>query len=192
MSGVLTNGGFQAQFERFERSALRLEMRRHTDIPDERPEFRAFLAGELPEEREWEQDWWTEMTTRHAAAGHEFRRVRVMDDPLTDYNRYMIYTGHRNVTLGEDIRYLARAEANALDLPDHDFWVFDSARLVELRFTEDGRFIGQDLIVDPAIVARHEEWIRRGLAAATPAADYVAEDPTRAWPPIRLGALRGG
>lgn len=103
----------------------------------------------------------------------------------------MIYSGHWNVTAGEDVRYLSRADANALDLPDHDFWVFDSARMTELRFTDDGRLLGQDLITDPEIVAQHEEWVQRGFAAATPSADYVAEDPTRAWPPIRLGAAKG-
>lgn len=115
-----------------------------------------------------------------------------MDDPLTDYNRYMIYTGQLNVKFGEDVRYLGRDRANSLDLPDHDFWVFDSRRVVELRFTADGRVVGRDLITHPAIVAEHESWIRRGLAAAVASADYVAEDPTRAWPPVRADALRGG
>lgn len=185
---VLSDDAFNALFVSAEVSVLRLESRRHTDIPGERADLEAFLAGELPEVRQWEHNWFTRMVSSHAEAGRPFRRVRVMDDPLTDYNRFMIYTGSRNVAVGEDIRYLSRAAANALDLPDHDFWVFDSARLAELRFTDDGRFIGQDLITDPAIVARHEEWIQQGLAAATPATAYVAEDPTRAWPPIRVVA----
>lgn len=188
---ILSTEDFHELFRTAEHSVLRLEMRRHTDIESERPEFNAFLAGELPEVRDWAPTWWTEMVSGHAAAGRPFRRVRVMDDPLTDYNRYMIWTGSRNVAVGEDIRYLARAEANKLDLPDHDFWVFDSTRLAELRFTDDGRFIGQDLITDLDTVARHEEWINRAFAAATPSVDYVAEDPTRAWPPIRLGAAKG-
>jgi len=183
--------GVLALFDRFEHSVLRLESRRHTDLASERAELRAFLAGELPEAYAWEPDAWTRMVTRQTSAGRPFRRVRVMDDPLTDYNRYMIYTGHRNVSAGEDIRYLSRADANALDLPGHDFWVFDSVRMTELRFTDDGRLLGQDLITDPEIVAQHEEWAQRGFAAATPSADYVAEDPTRAWPPIRLGAAKG-
>jgi hypothetical protein len=182
---------FAAQFQAAERSLLRLEMRRHTDVVEERPQLRAFLAGELPEVCEREPNWFSEMVGRHAAAGRPFRRVRVMDDPLTDYNRFMIWGGRSNVANGEDIRYLAMAEANKLDLPDHDFWVFDSARLVELRFTDDGRPLEHDLITDLDTVARHEEWINRAFAAATPSVDYVAEDPTRAWPPIRLGAAKG-
>ncbi|MGH3586253.1 MAG: DUF6879 family protein, partial [Pseudonocardia sp.] len=81
-------------FETFERSALRLESRRHTDIPSERADFQAFLAGALPEVREWSPSAWTRMVTRQTSAGRTIRRVRVMDEPLTDYNRFMIYCGH--------------------------------------------------------------------------------------------------
>ena len=190
---MLTSEAFQDLFRSADRSALRLENRRHTDVADERTQLRAFLAGGLPEVRERDPDSWTEMVTRHVAGGGSFRRVRVVDDPLTDYNRYMIYSGSRNVAAGEDIRYLPRTDANRLDLPDHDFWVLDSARMIELRFTDDGRPLGHDLITDPEIVTRHEQWILRALDVATPSADYVAADPTRAWPPIRLRAvLRGG
>ena len=190
---ILSNEGFQDLFCSAQHSVLRLEMRRHTDIPSERPEIATFLAGEQPEVRApWAPNWWTEMLSAHTAAGRPFRRVRVMDDPLTNYNRYMIWSGSRNVAAGEDIRYLARAEANKLDLPDHDFWVYDTARLAELRFTDDGRVVGYDLFTDLDTVARHEEWINRAFAAATPYVDYLAEDPTRAWPPVRLEAAAKG
>jgi uncharacterized protein DUF6879 len=189
---VLTREAFGDLFRSAERSVMRLENRRRTDMADERDELRAFLAGTLPDPYPWERTWWTDMVARHVEAGRAFRRVRVVEDSLTDYNRYMIYTGSWNVTAGEDLRYLARAEANRLDLPDHDFWVFDSVRLCELRFTGDGRPLPHDLITDPDIVARHEEWILRALGAATRSADYVAEDPTRAWPPIRLMAASRG
>lgn len=188
---MLTPSAFMEQFDTVERSALRLESRPSTDIEEERSELQAFLAGELPEAREWTPDAWTTMVTLRTSSGAVFRRVRVMDQPLTDYNRYMIYCGRRSVSIGEDVRYLPRTEANALDLPDHDFWVFDSTRLVELRFTADNRPLGHDLISDPVVAARHEDWIHRASAVATPWADYVAEDPTRAWPPVRVGAVKG-
>lgn len=182
---------FLGLFDDFQHSAVRLESRSNSDIVAERDELRAFLAGDLPVAYPWSETDWTRMVARQTAAGHELERVRVMDDPLTDYNRYMIYTSRWNARAGESIRFLARAEANALDLPDHDFWVFDSARVVELRFTHDGRLLGHDLIDDSPVVAQHEAWIRRGLAAATPRDDYLAHDPTRAWPPIRLRTAKG-
>ena len=142
---ALTYDAFSALFAIAERSVLRLESRRHTEIESERVRLRAFLADQLPAVREWAPDGWTDMVGQHTVVGRPFRRVRVMDDPLTDYNRYMIWSGSHNVRSGEEVRYLACADANALDLPGHDFWVFDSARLVELRFTDDGRPLDHDL-----------------------------------------------
>lgn len=185
---MIARGAARALFDNFESSALRLESRSHTDIPDEHAELAAFLAGELPERYVWEPDDWMSTIARQAAAGKPLRCVRVLDDPLTDYNRYMLYTGQAATGFGEDIRYLAREQANQLGLPGHDFWVFDSSLLVELRFTAAGRLLGHDLVTEPAIVAQHEAWILCGLSAATPSDAYLAEDPTRAWPPVRATA----
>lgn len=60
-----------------------------------------------------------------------------------------------------------------------------------LYATDHGRPLLHDLVTDPEIVARHEAWILRALEAATPFAAYVAEDPTRARPPVRLGTAKG-
>lgn len=185
---LLTDAEFFALFTDFDHSARRLESRGHTDIPQERPQVRAFLAGEMPETYRWEPSAWTDMVTRQTSRGKPFQRVRVLDRPYTDYNRFMVYTAIRNVTAGEDIRFLHRDRANELDLPDHDFWVFDSTILVQLRFTADGRPLGHDMITEPAVVARHEEWVQLGLTHATGYRDYMAEDPTRAYLADRPGA----
>ncbi|MGQ0573863.1 MAG: DUF6879 family protein [Pseudonocardia sp.] len=189
---MLSAEQFLTLFDQVERDALRLESRRCTDLADERAELRAFLAGELPEVMEWEPDGWTEMVTRARCAGRRVRRVRVVDEPLTPYQRYMVYTGQRNTAVGEDVGYLARARADRLHLPDHDFWVLDGARVLLLWFSDDGRYLGADVVADPALVARHERWVHRALAAALPAAVFLAEDHTRAWPPDRAVARRGG
>ena len=66
-------------------------------------------------------------------------RVRVVPEPLTPYLRYEVRGNRGNAEGGEDIRYLLQARAYELDLPDHDFWVFDSEILVLMRFTGDDR-----------------------------------------------------
>lgn len=177
---------FSALFETFERSAVRIESRPRTDVPSERLDVSAFLDGRLPPHRHREPgDPWSAMTERHAAAGRPLRRVRVVEEPLTDYNRFMVYCARASVHHGEDIRFLPRADADALHLPDHDFWVFDSATLVELRFTGDDQPLDHDLITDPDLVARHEAWFASAWSAATPWAAYLAGDPTREAPPAR-------
>jgi len=190
--GVISTEEFLDLFRTFTRSARRLESRSHTHIDEEQPRVRAFLAGELRETCEWEPTPWTEIVARQTAAHRPFQRVRVMSQPLSDYNRYLLYRTPYNIGAGEDIRYLNRDRADALDLPDHDFWVFDSELVCFLRFTDDGRLIGHDTVSDPEIVQWHEERILRGLAAAASYRDYVAADPTRVQPPIRLGATKSG
>ena len=187
---VVSGPEFFEIFQRFTRSARRLESRSHTRIEEEQPRFHAFLAGELPETCGAEPTPWAEMVNRQTGAGRPFQRVRVMDQPLSDYNRYLLYRTPYNLAAGEDIRYLDRDRANALDLPDHDFWVLDAELVCMLRFTADGRPLGHDVIIDGELAARHEEWILRALAAAAPYEDYVAADPTRVQPPIRLGATK--
>lgn len=181
---------FMAMFTAARSSVERLESRSHTDVPAERDDVAKFVAGQLPPERrrDPDRDTWGPMVRRHVEAGGVFRRVRVMDEPLTAYNRFMVYCARASVKLGEDIRFLSRSDANALDLPDHDFWVFDRARMAELRFTADGRPLLHDLLDDPQVVARHAAWIDEAFAAATPWADYLAEDPTRERPPAESAA----
>jgi len=190
--GVLSAEEFNELFRGFSRSARRLESRSHTHIDAEQPRFRAFLAGELPATCEWEPTPWTDMVGRQTGAGRTFQRVRVMSQPLSEYNRYLLYRTPYNLGAGEDIRYLERDRANAMGLPDHDFWVFDSSLICFLRFTADGRLIGYDTVDDPGIVAWHEDFILRALDVATPYDEYVAADPTRIRPPIRLGTTKVG
>lgn len=185
---MLNGPEFFALFTHFEHSAVRLESRRRYDVEEERPRVRAFLAGEMPGTYPWEPSDWTDMVTRQTSAGKPMRRVRVVDKPYTDYNRYMLYTSIRNVESGEDIRYLERRRANELDLPDHDFWIFDSKILVQLRFTADDRPLLHDMITEPAVVERHIGWVQLGLDNATPYREYMAEDPTRANLASRPGA----
>jgi uncharacterized protein DUF6879 len=187
---VVSGTEFFELFQRFTRSARRLESRSQSYVEDEQPLYRAFLAGELPEICGGEVTAWTEMVNRHVSAGRPFQRVRVMDQPLTDYNRYLLYRTPYNLAAGEDIRYLDRDRANSLDLPDHDFWVFDSEIVCLLRFTADGRPIGHDVIADRALAARHEGWILRAREAAEPYDVYVAADPTRVMPPVRVGSTK--
>jgi hypothetical protein len=187
---VVSGAEFFALFQSFRCSARRLESRSHSHIEEEQPQYRAFLAGELPQTGRGEATAWTEMVGRHVAAGRPFQRVRVMEQPLSSYNRYLLYRTPYNLGAGEDIRYLDRDRANALDLPDHDFWVFDSEVVCFLRFTADGRPLGHDVIADPELAARHEEWIFRAQGAAVPYDDYVAADPTRVLPPGRAGSTK--
>ena len=104
-------------------------------------------------------------------------------EELTAFLRHELAQCEHNVAVGEDIRYLVRDEANALDLPDHDFWVFDDERVALLYFTADDRLLGAQIVTEPAVVAAHVHWLDLATRHARPYQQYVAEDPSRVRPP---------
>ncbi|MQA08586.1 MAG: hypothetical protein GEU98_08535 [Pseudonocardiaceae bacterium] len=92
------------------------------------------------------------------AAGCQFSRVRVVDTPMSDYNRFSHMVAQYNNAAGEDIRYLRREQAEAAGLPNDDFWLFDSKLLLKMRFSDDDRFLGAEIIEDAAVIVRHNYW----------------------------------
>jgi hypothetical protein len=113
--------------------------------------FRAWLAGMTPAEPANPE--WYELVRQHTARGVQFRRARIVSEPVTDYIRFEhAITSALNVAAGEEVRWLPRRHASALCLPGNDFWVFDD-RLVRFgHFAGDGEFIDHELSADPAVV----------------------------------------
>jgi hypothetical protein len=180
MRELLKGPSFSQLFTGFERSARRLEARDRYDIGREQEEFRRFLAGEPDDPDEpLKRASWLGNVRAAVAAGKHLQRVRVVPERLTNYLRFELRGTRYNAEVGEDIRYLGRDQANALDLPAHDFWVFDRSRLVLMYFTADDRHLGSELITDPEMAARHERWLDLALDHATPYEQYLAEDPSR-------------
>lgn len=158
MSGINTDpDDFLRLFSEFTHTAYRLEVRRAYGVPDEDIPFQRFLAGEDPG-----VDWlrpWLDLMARQTGQGKRVERVRVVDEPPSDYLRWEIANTPHNLGAGEDIRYLSRPRAVSLGLPDYDYWVFDSSLLVQLRFAEDSdRFLGFETSEDPAELVRHAQW----------------------------------
>lgn len=103
----------------------------------------------------WFQSWLT-MIRKATAEGRRFSRVRVVSTPLTDYSRFgMFCSGHTNAA-GEDIRYLVRDQA--ADLPGYDYWLFDSRKLVGMHFDDAEKFLGGEVIEEPAEIVKHNYW----------------------------------
>ena len=98
------------------------------------------------------------MIREATAAGRRFSRVRVVSVPLSDYSRFGLWASHFTTAAGEDIRYVTRDVANGAGLPNHDYWLFDSRKLARMHFGEDGRFLGAEIIEDPAVIVEHNYW----------------------------------
>lgn len=185
MAELITGAGFGELFRSFQRRARRLEGRRRYNEPSEQAALARFLGGQAKDPAYTAaRSGWLQGTIQAAARdGRRFERVRVVDDPLTDYQRFGLRNCRDNAAAGEDMRYLDRARAIQLDLPDHDFWLFDDERLALLWFTPDGRLLGAQVTQETALIRQHAHWLDVAQKEATPYADYLAEDPARELPP---------
>ena len=140
-------------FVSFERTADRLEVRDRYSDPVEDEVVRRYVAGE-PDDMAWAKPW-LDQVRKLASEGKRFRRVRVVSLPLSDYQRcgVLAVVAH-NIEAGEDIRYLAREQAD--DLPQFDYWVFDAgtaaARVAKLHFDDADRLLGAEIISESSLI----------------------------------------
>ncbi|GAB2835057.1 hypothetical protein JOD27_007102 [Lentzea nigeriaca] len=138
-----------------------------------------FLAGEHDDKMR--EGWWLPNVSTATAAGRRFERVRVVSIPPSDYSRYGLFSSRHNIAAGEDIRYLARTTAQELDLPSHDYWLFDSRRLVRMHFDDsDDRLVGVEVIEDEhEQIVLHNYWRDVAWHHARRRGDFVAEHAIR-------------
>jgi hypothetical protein len=162
-------------FSHFRHAAYRLEVRTMYGTAGEDEPYQQFLAHQDPGRR-WFQPW-LDLMTEQTRMGKLVERVRVVDEPPSPYLRFELFNTPHNLDAGEDIRYLARSEATTLDLPDYDYWVFDSRLLVFLRFGDDDRFLGFEQTDDPAVVLRHLQAKDAAWHHALTFGDYVEKHP---------------
>lgn len=98
------------------------------------------------------------MIREATAENRRFTRVRVVSVPLSDYSRFGLWAAQRTSDAGEDIRYLSRDVAEQLDLPNHDYWLFDSRKLVRMHFGTEDKFRGGEIVEDAAEIVKHNYW----------------------------------
>lgn len=150
-----------------------MEVRSRYNPSYEDESLRNFLTGK-PVDLSWMQGW-LRMVQEATAEGRQYARVRVVDLPMSDWNRYSYALAQHNIAAGEDIRYLARDQAAAVELPDYDYWLFDSSKLVVMRFDESDRFIGGELVEDPNEIVKANYWRDAAWHKAVRRDDFAGE-----------------
>jgi hypothetical protein len=117
---------------------------------------------------------WLAMIGQAAREGRRFARVRVVSLPLTDYSRFGVFCSGYTGKAGEDIRYLVRDDARTLGLPEYDYWLFDSSKLVKMHFDAEGNFLGGEIIEDPAEIVQANYWRDAAWHKAARRDDFAA------------------
>ncbi|MDT0342664.1 DUF6879 family protein [Streptomyces litchfieldiae] len=141
-------------FGSFEHTAWRFQSRGRYHADEESEAYQLFLTGQRAGRAEGADDPWCAVRREQVALGKRFERVRVVDDPPTLGQLFLLEGARRDALAGEHIRNLWRADAEWLELPAEDFWLFDSRVLALLRHDEADRLVGVELVTDPPAVLR--------------------------------------
>lgn len=157
----LTLVEFEVALKQFEHTAFRLELQPAYLVPEETELLTTFLRGE-PVPPTTVYKGWYDQIAEHVRQGKRIERVRVHDDPPTDYQRFERWLDKWNRQAGEVMRYITRQQAHHVGLlpgaGSDDWWLFDSSRLIKMRFDTSGRPRGYELIEEPAVVIQACKW----------------------------------
>lgn len=170
---LLDGDEWRRTFDAYERDAWRFEAQPVYTMPREAENVGRFLRGEQkPADHNAR---WHERVRGYVTSGRTIGRVRVVRQPLTDYQLYQFAWGiPGNIAAGEDIRILdVTEEAYGLPRSGCDWWMFDGTRIVHLNFRSDGTQISREKYTGD--IAPYLEWKRIALAHSVPFSVYVKE-----------------
>lgn len=153
MRYTLTNADFTAQLRDYAHTAYRFELQPFYAVDGEQESFRRFIEGRPVSPLDVAEDRaWLDQVRRQTAEGKHMARVRIHQDPPTDYQRWMRWRGTFNVEAGETLHYLTVGQAAKAGLLGgvalRDWWFFDNNRLMVLTHNPEGRRIHTELITD--------------------------------------------
>ncbi|MEV6861840.1 DUF6879 family protein [Streptosporangium subroseum] len=132
------------------REALHVEMRDNYGIDADL--FANWQAGDREEVPRVLKPW-CDRVKAGVAEGKTYRRVCVVSEPLSAYQRWCFEaTNDLKVEAGEDLRWVPRQLTSTLSLPGNDFWLLDGETVVFNIFDGTDKRAEIQLYRDPAIV----------------------------------------
>ncbi|NNN30724.1 hypothetical protein HLK59_10180 [Streptomyces sp. S3(2020)] len=158
-------------FTDFKHTAWRLETRRGYATDRASEVWARWQAGE--DVTRDEPNAWRRNITEQTAQGKQFGRVRIVDEPMTEGQLFLLTRAPGNVAAGEVMRYLLRSDAERLGLPDFDFWLIDSRTLLRFAFDADDTTLGVYISEDPADVLAACQARDAALHHAVSAAEFA-------------------
>ncbi|MFJ4828377.1 DUF6879 family protein [Streptomyces sp. NPDC088747] len=169
---LFTPEQFARLFENFEHSAWHLETRGRYAVDEATDTYAQFARGEAPA---WDLDTpWSRTIRAKVTDGATVGRVRIVDTPPTAGQLYLLAHAQKNAALGEDVRSIWRTDARQANLPDEDFWIFDSHIVAICIFDSDDNMTGAELITEPALVNQYNRTADIARHYAVPYEQFAA------------------
>lgn len=179
----LDGPAFNALFDTFRASVVRLEtLPAYAAGGAEAVRLEAFRLGTARPLRSVRTDpWLARIAVSTVTGGKTWRRVRVFDDPPTDYQRYQVESYREAQAVGDEVVIASRAAVGTMGL---DVWVFDaglsSARAVVMHYHPDGAIDRRELVTDAAAVAALAAAAERVARHAVPLNVWLTDSDVRA------------
>ena len=147
---------FATLFREF-RTAFRLEWQQ-SPVAGERDAYQRFLAGSPMLPPEWpEWQGWLDRVQEMTRKQHKLiRRVLIVDDQPSPYQRWRQWGAPWHVSAGEGIWFLARREADRHGIPAGNWWLFNDELVVIMALAPDGDVSGYTLV--SAAVGSYRAW----------------------------------
>jgi len=160
-------------FTSFQREALHLEMRDSYGTAAEIPHLAKWEVGE-PDDADWLQPWF-DLVRAGTQAGKAFRRARIISEPISEYQKWVLKDSHLFVEAGEDIRWVPRSRVSTVALPGNDFWLFDDHVVVFLIFAAGGLVVDRQRTSEPTVIELCRSAFEAVWKLSIPDSEYQAE-----------------
>lgn len=169
----------QQLWDSFEHTAFRLEAQPSYAVPEEQESLAEFRSGGpmTPHTEIGYFEAWLDQVRGLVQDGRRVRRVRILDAPPSEYQRWELWSDHWYRDVGEEITYLDRELATSLGIPSEDWWLFDDTAVVLLRQDADRTLSRWEFETEPERVAPYVAWRELALRRASPTAPKLPADP---------------
>lgn len=160
----------------FRRSAWRLEALDRYTVPSDEALLAAFLRGDPPPPPDPELTEYLAILRSLRDQGRTMGRVHAIAGPLTPYLRYEIEWGYPPLAAaGEDVRILHRTswQRTPFGRQPPDFWLVDEETAALMRYDDEGRWLGLDLVSGEQ-VSPYRELRDQAVREAVPLSQYIA------------------
>ena len=176
---ALARADLNACFDLFKRSAERLEtLAAYSVGGSEAERLMAFRLGLPRPERSVRTSPWLARIAETTAAGKAWRRIRVMDWPLSEYQRYQLTGYQEAAAAGDVIRIADRAAHPELAALRRDFWLFDAEGpqpfAAVMDYDRDGGYAGSGITAAAADIERYRAELALAARYSVPLDTYLA------------------
>jgi hypothetical protein len=172
---------FGELFNTMKASAFRLEALEYFSIPEEVEEISLYRGGQKAPPIGSNQDW-LDTVSKATQRGVDFRRVRLVKEPVHDYLKYEIAWGYRlNVPAGEKVSCIMYSTEPVFETQVpifKDFWLFDDEHCFLMEYDLLGRFLGVNAVPEeftaPYIALKREALDKATDITKTPLWKFAA------------------